>query len=423
MKYFIIMVFVSMFFCSWSSTGGIDVQRASHLDISLENVIGNNTITLVSDNYAESPTLYVSGDTPGEDTRRNIGRILNPLNSPQIEVFATVPVFLGEGPEYTEGDWGEYSYLTGLTTSEEYVFAGGNTGEVGGEDIGAYIVKYNKNTGDFLQLRKNEEAGNRISGLYYYQVDQPQTFYFNHENNWWALEPGEDITEYQADDALLATQVSKGVYAVNPEDITDAGTGDNHLDRNQRPNRWAQLGRNWCRDLIFDYELGDLFVSASGTSDSWEQGFFAQKSYPAYNAPGIIRQIGYDPFIPNVGDVYGWEDDEEGFIVLPAVEEEQPAQAWVGMDLYVYNTWERYLAVADYYNQRLYIYHVLIENEEVAPQLIFTMDTEGEQYTDVLFMENDEQVYLFATPIFDQVIHVYEVEFTPTFSGSWSLFQ
>lgn len=410
----------------------LDFAWADYPDIdNVDNL--NNPNAFVSDPYAEVPTYYVvAGGSPGP---RYLVKVTIPsLSDPQMELLRTFPLYIGDEP-YDELDYKIWVYVPGLTVSEDYIFVGLYTyleyldegeeePEIESGVNGFYIMKFAKDDGSLVDLRRNQNNQHRVRGLHYMQLDDPVTLYVDDEGGW-AEGPGEGIDEYIVDDALLATQWGgSGIFAMDPHNLeyVPGGTG---FERNFRPRSYTAPLRGRCSDLVYDTEAGDLYLIAF-SAGTWGE--------IEYDGPAFLRQKGYNPFDSDGGG------EGEQIAELLAPEEEianwqfwNPEQEWFqgnpvwsGMDMYVSPEGHKFFAIADNWNGFLYLYEVIPQpdNSVVAHRHFVSERTDfWNKPIDVVFHEEEEGLYILALNYTQLIFEAWEVGFVPTFSSSWSLFQ
>lgn len=442
----VVLMFTGMVF---SEAVGVTMFRHQEMDITFEDYpeiddldFMGSPFTIEKDPYEETPTFYIVGGSEPDDYRYLL-RLTDPLGeTPQLELLAEVPIYIGAHPDYEEGEialFGQWVYLTGLAVSEDHIFIGGRThlGGIEGGDgpDGVYIVRYTKD-GEVDQVRINDVAAHQIRGLHYVEFEESVTYYVNDDDGSFAHEPGEGVSEYQASDALLATS-GRAIYGINPQDIEFHPGAEGHFNLNYRPAFWSQTVRRTTRDLVYDHDTGDLFLIASGLSDGiagedmhgqWEQVY--PEGWPSFDSPGIIRQENYHPLIrpadePDAPRGQGTATEE--IISLPIHEDagDQNSAAWAGLDLYTSENDEKFLAAVDYWNRRFYIYNVQYEEGEFvhAYEVYMEERSDWQQPMNPVFFEDEEgAVYLLLLNSFRSNVEVYEMEIEPTFSSSWSLF-
>lgn len=435
--FLIILLFTGGLF---AQSVGVGVERRSDLDISFSDFPAideldfvNSPFTIEQDPYAEVPTFYIVGGSAVDDYRYLL-RLTDPVGEdPFLELVTEVPIYLGDAPDYDSeiAMWGQWVYLTGLAVSEDYIYLGARTFA---EPEGVYVARYTKD-GQIDQVRANDVVAHRVRGLHYVELDEPVTFYVDEDGNF-AHEPGEGITEYQADNALLGAS-GRAIYAFNPDDIDYGDPAAGLNDRNFRPCFWAQTVRRTSRDFVYDNETSDLYIFATGTSDAidgedmhdqWAQVY--PEGWPSFDSPGIVRQVNYNPLIRPADDVdvpRGQGTATEQIISLPVHPDagDQNSAGWAGIDLVTSEAGDKFLVAVDNWNQHFYIYNIQYQQDgSVIPYQVYA---EGRGYSDrpmnpAMYEHEEGIMYLLLTNNWTNTIEVYEIEFAPTFSSSWSLF-
>ncbi len=416
------------------------VNRLEDLDFAWEDypeIDGVDNLSMpnafVPDPYADVPTYYITaGGQPGP---RYLVKVTIPsLDEPEMELLRTFPLYIGDEP-YEEWDYDIYVYVPGLTVSEDYIFVGLYTyleyldededePEIESGVNGFYIMKFAKDDGSLVDLRRNQNSQHRVRGLHYMQIDDPVTLYVDEEGDW-VDGPGEGIDEYIVDDALLATQWGgRGIFALDPHNLeyVPGGTG---FERNFRPRTYTVPPRGRCSDLIYDVEAGDLYLLAF-TAGEWEE--------IEYDGPGFVRQQGYNPFDPDgagegeqIAELLAPEEEIDNWQYWdPEQEWFQGNPVWSGMDMYVSPEGHKFFTMADFWNGFLYLYEVIPQpDDSVETHRHFVSDrpTFWNKPVDVVFHEEEDGLYMIALNYHQRLFEVWEVGFAPTFSSSWSLFQ
>jgi len=443
--FLVLLAFSAMLF---GDVTGVHMHRHEDLDVSfgdyeLPDYVGS-PFTIEQDPYEDVPTFYIVGGGEADDYRY-ILRLTDPLDDPELELLTEVPIYTGAHPDVPDDEvemWGQWVYLTGLAVSEDYIYTGARTHlgglEEGDGPDGNYVVRYTKD-GEVDEVRINDTEAHQIRGLHYVEFDEDVTYYvddeggFVHEAD---LDEVDDYTEHQANNALVGS-ASRAMYGLNPEDIFWDPDAEGHYNLNFRPNFWTQTVRTSIRDMVYDYESGDMFMFATAPSDAveelhgqWEQVY---DEFPAFDTPGIVRQENYNPLVRPHDDVdveRGQGTATEQIASLDIHDDRdvdgQGSAAWGGIDLHITEQGERFLVANDYWNMTTYIFNVLYdENGEFvgASQVYVEEFPEFAEAFNPAFYEDEEGVIYLLLLNRGGVVQVYEMEVEPTFSSSWSLFK
>lgn len=457
------LLFLSCFLVADTPPATISLPYAGDVAQNMNNV-GQTAFYFAEDPYAAVPTLYYTGFEQGAGLRY-VYKMVDPLSEHgdrEFSTFAEVPVILDRGEGDVEEDWLQWTYLTGIAVSENYVFAGGRTFKteeipnpdhnpedpdspetitVPADSGGFYVVRFNKTDGSVDSVFKNDVGSHRVNHFLFYDAGEEQTFYVDSEGNFvGANDP--DGTAYTGQKSLIATQQGRAVFAIDPEKPAgEFTTGSNGwFGLGLRPRGWSQILRTQPRGMDYDYDAGDLYIAVSGTSaavapDSmhsmWggrygDGGTMYQDGFPAYDNPGVVRMRNFDPLQYDWGMNEG--EDTLEVITLEGVE----TNNFMGIHLFTYDD-AKFLILSDWAGDTVYFYYL---HEKPVPGKDYK-DVEAHYIRSVSFSgfdpiviqsEVDDTLYLLISGGWTMTayildIEVFGIEDDPTFSAHWHLFE
>ncbi len=423
-KYVLLLLSVIFYFSVMGQPVGMNMTRMDEMDIALPAGVGALTFEL--DPFAPETTVYFTNTAAGPGLRE-VYKIVDPLGEnggPDIIKVLDVPIYREGGQE----NWIQWTYLSGLAVTEEYLFVGGNTFIASGEAAGFYIIRYNKADYTVDAIFQNNVTGHRSSYFMMYDAGEEVSYYVNSAGAWVDADDP-DAIQHTGQYALVAAQAGRGVFTIDPEgDFEYGDPAGTQFQRNFRPLAWAQTVRTTSRDIAFDYESGDLYIAASGESAAvttmhamWGgrygvEGSLYPDGFPAFDGPGVVRMRGYDPFQFDWGTTDG--EDTISQIYLPPLRDNQNNAAVMGIHLLNHNG-DKFLFVSDYWNTRFLIYNLQnIGEQAITYQL--SIITDSQAWDSITVEDSAGDIYLLIS--FGGTIHVYQLDIAPTFSASWSLF-
>ena len=375
------------------------LTRMESMDVDTTGVIGS-AFSIAVDDFGTTTDLYVTSSDDTADSTRPVVKIADLFGTPAVSKFADVPIYMGEGPSYTEQMWILYAGMFGIAVSEDAVFAGGKTFNVNGTDAsGVYIVKYDKSAA-VQNVYKDTNGDHAISSMKYYKAETPVTIGLDADNNYVASDDPNVATTIQVQDSILAGQVGQGIFGINPNDMDYGDPTGSSYERGYSPVAWVSGGRSHARDIAYDPVDKDLYVGMTGSSAT-----------DPITPPGVVKVPGYDPI-----DINGAGGTPEELFTVPAPADFQEYSAWIGIEFYR-RAGQKYIFVSDYKNTQNFCYYL----DPAGATQLFDLTTELGQVRDVEVVSDGTDDYLIATGF--SGIKFWKIEDEPTFSSSWSIFQ
>ena len=455
------LMFLSLFLVAQPAT--ISLPYAGDVAQNMSN-IGITAFYFAEDPYAAVPTIYFTGYEAAAGVR-HIYKMEDPLSEHggrEFSTFAQVPVYIDRGEGDVIEDWPQWTYMTGIAVSEDYVFAGGRTFKtetipnpdydpedpdspetitVPADSGGFYIARYNKSDGSFDSAFKNANGGHRVNHFLMYDAGEEQTFYVDSDGNYTDADDP-DGTAYTGQKSLIATQQGRAVFAIDPEKPAGAfTTGSNGwFGLGLSPRGWSQILRTSPRGMAYDYDAGDLYISVSGTSSAvspenlhamWGgrygiPGSLYPDGFPAFDNPGVIRMRNFDPFKYD----WGMNDGEDTLEVLTLPEVE--TNSFMGVRLFTYDD-AKFLVLTDFAGATVYFYYLherAVAGKDYKDIEAYFIRTASFSGFDPITVQSDVdgEIYLLISGGWTMTayrldIEVFGVDDDPTFSAHWNLFE